>query len=148
MLGPVQVLVVGFEAPTYSGEVLAELARLERAGIVRLIDLLLVSKTDDGAVETVEETLLPGPYGELAVALLGAPGEAGDAAGEAASWSLADAVPDGQSAAVALIEHTWASPLREAILRNGGRSLDETWLAPEDHARLEALLAGRDATAH
>ena len=140
-LGPVQVLVVGFEEPTYSGEVLDELTRLEEAGIVRLIDLVLVAKTDDGSVETVEETPLPGPYGELAVALLAAPDSAGDAADDAVGWSLADAVPSGQTAAVALIEHTWASPLRDAILRNGGTPLDETWLAPEDHALLESLLA-------
>ena len=44
MIGPVQVLVVGFDRPTFSGEALAELTRLEDAGIVRLVDLLLVSR--------------------------------------------------------------------------------------------------------
>lgn len=51
MIGPVQVLVVGFDQPTFSGEVLAEFTRLREAGIVRLIDLLLVSRTEDGALE-------------------------------------------------------------------------------------------------
>ena len=53
MTGPVQVLVVGFDRPTFSGEVLAEFTRLREAGIVRLVDLLVVSRTEDGAFETV-----------------------------------------------------------------------------------------------
>jgi hypothetical protein len=42
-----------------------------------------------------------------------------------------------------LIEHKWASPLRDAILRNGGRPLDETWLARDDLDRLERMIAER-----
>ena len=142
-LGPVQVLVVGFEEPTYSGEVLDELTRLEEAGIVRLIDLVVVARSADGTVETVEDSLLPAYYGNLATRLLGASSAAADSV-EEASWSLADALPAGRAAAVALIEHTWASSLRDTILRNGGTPLDETWLAPEDHALLESLLADAD----
>ena len=44
------------------------------------------------------------------------------------SWSLADAVPPGGVAAVALIEHLWAEPLVAAIGRAGGRPLGEAWL--------------------
>ena len=54
------------------------------------------------------------------------------------AWSLADAVPPGTSAAVALLEHVWASPLRDAIRRANGVPLDETWLAAEDLERLAA----------
>jgi hypothetical protein len=53
MMGPVQVLVVGFDRPAFSGEILAEFTRLRQAGIVRLVDLLLVSRAGDGAVETL-----------------------------------------------------------------------------------------------
>ena len=49
--GPVQVLVVGFDNPTFSGEVLTEFTRRREAGIVRLIDLLIVSRTEDGTLE-------------------------------------------------------------------------------------------------
>ena len=54
MTGPVQVLVVGFDNPTFSGEVLTEFTRLRAAGIVRLIDLLIVTRTEDGTLETLE----------------------------------------------------------------------------------------------
>jgi uncharacterized membrane protein len=53
MIGPVQVVVVGFDQPSFSGEVVAEFTRLEEAGIVRLVDLLLVSRAEDGTFETM-----------------------------------------------------------------------------------------------
>ena len=139
MTAPVQVLVVGFEAPTFSGEVLAELTRLREAGVVRLVDVLLVSRGDDGTFE-----ILPPPpgadleLGQVAAEILGLPeGVDGEhEALEGGAWSLDDAVPPGSTAAVALIEHTWAQPLVESIRRAGGRPLDETWLAPPDVERL------------
>ena len=152
MMGPVQLLVVGFDQPTFSGEVLAEFTRLREAGIVRLLDLLLVSRREDGALETL--ALPPGveaDLGELAATFLGKPeGEAGgepigddtDSA-DVAAWSLADAVPAGAVAAVALIEHTWAGPLKAAIQRAGGTPLEETWLAPSDLDILDGLIAQR-----
>jgi hypothetical protein len=166
-MGPVQVLVVGFDRPTFSGEVLAEFARLREAGIVRLVDLLLVSRGPDGTLETLAAPTELGPeLGELAAALLGRPadaaggeagatrdeaGAAGDEAGAAgdqpdeagAGWSLGDAVPAGSAAAVALIEHMWAAPLTAALRRAGGSPLEETWLAPADVAELESLIARR-----
>lgn len=146
MIGPVQVLVIEFDHATFSGEVAAEFVRLEEAGVVRLIDLLLVSRAEDGTFETVTNERVPAHLGRLAAGVL-AFAEDDDAAAsepdreEASTWSLADAIPVGRTAAVALIEHTWASPLRDTILRNGGRPLDETWLARDDLDRLEQLIA-------
>jgi len=158
MTGPVQVLVVGFDRPTFSGEVLAEFTRLRDAGIVRLVDLLIVSRTDDGAFETLA---LPegveADFGDLAAAVLGSPQDSTEAQqtdevdaqaapnDTAPTWSLADAIPVGGTAAVALIEHTWAAPLGAAIQRAGGSLLDETWLAQEDRDLLEALIAERQS---
>jgi hypothetical protein len=165
VIGPVQVLVVGLDDPTYSGEVLGEFSRLDDAGIVRLIDLLLVSRSDDDTFETLTSDAVPAGFGALAAGVLGLASQdlesaragavdlaahehsGGHAAGVGATWSLADAIPAGQTAAVALIEHVWASPLRAAILRNGGRPLDEAWLAPDDLARLDALIRARGLSA-
>jgi hypothetical protein len=148
MMGPVQVLVVGFEQPAFSGEVLAEFTRLREAGIVRLVDLLLVSRGPDGALDTLTAPPEFGPeLGGLAAALLGRPAEDGagetDQPDDAGGWSLADAVPPGSAAAVALIEHIWAGPLTAAVRRAGGSPLEETWLAPADVAELESLIAAR-----
>jgi hypothetical protein len=157
MKGPVQVLIVGFDQPAFSGEVLAEFTRLREAGIVRLVDLLLVARGEDGRLETLTPPAdLAAGLGEVAAALLGRPegeaaaeeqtADAGKETGDAAdvsAWSLADAVPAGSIAAVALIEHIWAGPLTAAIHRAGGTPLEETWLAPDDLAALDALIDQR-----
>ncbi|WP_328478402.1 DUF6325 family protein [Actinoplanes sp. NBC_00393] len=142
-MGPVQVLVVGFDQPAFSGEIIAEFTRLRQAGIVRLVDLLLVSRAEDGAVETlaVPDGADAG-LGGVAAALLGqSEGEDANGVRDAGDsvWSLADAVPPGSVAAVALIEHLWAGPLTAAIRKAGGAPLEETWLAPDDLAVLERL---------
>jgi len=148
--GPVQVLVVGFDQPTFSGEVVAEFARLRDAGIVRLVDLLVVSRTEDGALETVEVSEgVAAELGALAAEVLAQP-EGADAEADvaeidsASSWSLADAIPIGSTAAVALIEHLWAVPLSAAIQQAGGTLLEETWLAQPDVELLETLTARQD----
>jgi len=148
--GPVQVLVVGFDQPTFSGEVVAEFARLRDAGIVRLVDLLVVSRTEDGALETVEVSEgVASELGALAAEVLAQP-EGADAKSDvaeidsASSWSLADAIPIGSTAAVALIEHLWAVPLSAAIQQAGGTLLEETWLAQPDVELLETLTARQD----
>ena len=142
MTGPVQVLVVGFDEPSFSGEVLAELTRLKEAGVVRRVDVLLVSRHEDGSFDT-----LPAPpgtdaeLGRVAAEVLGLQ-EGGDGAADAFegdTWSLEEAVPPGSTGAVALIEHLWAEPLVSSIRRVGGRLLDETWLAPDDIQRLGNL---------
>src|SRR3954451_1173944 len=147
MNGPVQVLVIGFDPPAFSGEVLAELTRLRAAGIVRLLDLLLVQRDQDGTLETFDAPHgLEAGTGALAAAILcedngvGA-SQASDGIADGSSWSLADAVPAGSVAAVALIEHLWAGPLRSAIARAGGTPLEEAWLAPPELEALDALMA-------
>ena len=138
MSGPVQVLVVGFEEPAFSGTVVAELSRLREAGVVRLVDVLLVRRDEDGGFDTLPPPEGADPHlGAVAAALLG--GDADDPTADAATWSLADAVAPGEVAAVALLEHLWAGPLVDAIGAAGGRTLGELWLGPEERARLAGV---------
>jgi hypothetical protein len=112
--------------------------------------LLVVSRTEEGAFETLA---LPegveADFGDLAARVLGQAENTGQPSAQAAeidaasTWSLTDAIPLGGTAAVALIEHSWATSLSEAIQRAGGSFLDETWLAREDRELLEALIAAR-----
>ena len=163
-VGPVQVLVVGFPGDAvFSGEILAELRRLREQRLIRLVDLLVVAKDDDGEVASVELSDLSAQeaseLGAVAGALigLGAAGEEGAEAGAAAGaaafaerealseqevWYLADAIPAGTTAAVALIEHRWAIPLREAIGRAGGVALADSWIHPADLVALGVAATG------
>src|SRR5215210_1299877 len=152
-IGPVQMLVVGFEGPEFKGEILADLTRLKDADIIRLIDLIVVQKDDEGKIETLHKSDLDQDasmeFGAIAGALigLGADGEDGAAAGALAGaeamqdgqlfdddqvWYAADAIPNGTAAGIALIEHRWAIPLREAIGRAGGIPLIDEWIHASD----------------
>ena len=164
--GPVQMLVVGFEDGKFSGEILAELRRLREHDIVRLVDLLFVARDENGEIEAleprddlVEDEDEAEAFGALAGALLGmgAAGEEraeeGAAQGAAALeergsiinpdnvWYLADAIPPGTSAGIALLEHRWAIPLRDAIERAGGETVVDSWVHPQD-----LVAAGAEAT--
>ena len=162
--GPVQILVVGFQNGEFSGEILAELRRLREHDIVRLIDLLFVAKDDDGEIEAIELSDLKGEeaeaFGALAGALigLGAAGEEGAEAGAVAGavtvdergsvmdpenvWYVADAIPPGTSAGVALLEHRWAIPLRDAIEKAGGQTLADAWVHPQDLVEIGSQVRG------
>ena len=97
-------------------------------------------------------------FGALAGALvgLGAAGEEGAEEGAVAGavamedgkafkdedvWYVADAIPPGTSAGIALIEHRWAVPLREAIERAGGMPLADEWVHPSDLVAAGAVAA-------
>jgi uncharacterized membrane protein len=159
--GPVQMLVLGFDRTEFDGTVMPELDRLKEAGIARLIDMILVKK-ENGEVSTVQRSDLTTDeaedFGALVGALIGAGMgeeegvEAGLIAGaEAGSdghiidedqvWYLADAIPEGTTAAVALLEHRWAIPLREKIIAKDGIVLADAWIHPADLIAIGAIAA-------
>jgi uncharacterized membrane protein len=159
-LGPVQLVIIAFEDGNFEGRILDELRRLREQDAVRLTDLLFVAKgEDDEVIELVMSDLSAAEtaeYGALVRALMGVgvDGEVSAAEGartvaDAASrngsrlgpddaWFLADQIPAGTAAAVALLEHRWAVPLRAAIEAADGHDLVDTWIHPEDLAAIGA----------
>lgn len=152
-LGPVQMLVVGFDTDQFTGEIREELKRLKDNDIVRVIDLLAVRKNEDGEVEALQQSDLNQEEAEEFGAIIGAlvgfgaggeeEAEVGAIAGAAeledghvfdddAVWYLGDAIPQGTTAAIALIEHRWAIPLRDKIAKAGGVTLADNWIHPAD----------------
>ena len=161
-IGPVQLLVVSFEQPNFTGEIVAELGRLRASDTVRLIDALVVKKGKDGDLVAVQWSDLSIEEAEGMGAVVGAligvglAGEAGMEAGarvgiEAGAdghlidadevWNIADSLPDGSAAAVALIEHLWAAPLRDAIARAGGVPVSDNWIHPLDLVEIGLMKA-------
>ena len=153
-IGPVQLIVLGFNHPDFHGEVIAELERLHENGMVRVIDSLAVYKDADGDLEvehlsnlTQEEAIeLGSKIGALIG--LGIDGEEGAEAGalagaeEAAEeginifggdeWDVLEDIPNDSAAALILLEHHWAVPLRDAIARAGGFRLSDGFISPLD----------------
>ena len=163
--GPIQMLVISSDQEQFTGGILPELQRLSDEGLVRLVDLLVVTKTRgeleaiQGSQLTTEEAEefgalvgaligvgMAGEDGALAGALAGAEaGEDGHVLDESEVWFLADSIPDDGWAAVALIEHRWAIPLRDAILAAGAVTLVDEWIHPADLVVLGAGLTDRFA---
>jgi uncharacterized membrane protein len=153
-IGPVQLIVLGFPHPNFHGEVIAELENLRRSDTVRVIDALAVYKDAKGEMEvehlsnlTTEEAVeLGSKIGALIG--LGFEGEAGAEAGAAIgaeatadgvhvfsnddAWDVLAEIPDDSAAALLLIEHNWAVPLRDAIARAGGFRISDGFISPLD----------------
>ena len=167
-MGPIQLLVIGFDDPEFRGEVRAELARLRENDIIRLVDLLVVYKHPDGTLERYQQSDLTQEesqeFGALVGALigLGAGGEEGAEVGAelgAAAledghvlsgddiWYVDEAIPLNTAAAIALIEHRWAIPLRETIFRANGFHLADAWVHPADLVAI-GQLASEEAESH
>ena len=153
-IGPVQLIVLGFEHPEFHGEIIAELERLKEKDTVRVIDALAVHKDADGEIEVVHLSNLTKDeaieLGSTVGALvgLGIEGEEGMHAGAEAgaeagadgisvfsdeeAWDVIEEIPNDSAAALLLIEHHWAVPLRDAIARAGGFRLSDGFISPFD----------------
>jgi hypothetical protein len=148
-LGPVQLLVVAFDRPDFSGEVLAELERLRESDVVRVIDLLVVHRGADDVIQRLHHSDLTAGEGsgDVVGALIGLGAtDHGDRSAGEEYWSLEEAIPNDSAAAIALIEHRWAIGTRDAIRAAGGVAVADAWIHPADLAAA-GLIDAEDATA-
>src|SRR6516164_1383958 len=171
-IGPVQLIVLGFNHPNFHGEVIAELERLRESDTVRVIDSLVVYKDADGELEvehlsnlTKDEAIeLGSKIGALIG--LGIEGEEGAEAGaiagaeeveaeggvhvftEEQGWDVLEDIPNDSAAALILLEHHWAVPLRDAIARAGGFRISDGFISPLDLVAIGLLSAAEAQDLH
>jgi hypothetical protein len=120
-LGPVDYLVVEFPAgkSNFSGEMAAELAALAESGTIRVLDLLILHKAEDGSVDAFELD----DFDDLDAADELRSLETGIAEILAAEdvAHLAEAMENGSTAGVLVWENSWAAPFASAARRAGGQ---------------------------
>jgi uncharacterized membrane protein len=166
-IGPVQLIVLGFDHPDFHGEVIAELERLRESDTVRVIDSIAVYKDADGNLEVEhlsnlseqEAIELGSKIGALIG--LGVEGEEGMEAGAAMGaeqaaaegihvfagaeeWDVLEDIPNDSAAALILLEHHWAVPLRDAIARAGGFRVSDGFISPLDLVEI-GLMSAQEA---
>jgi hypothetical protein len=135
-LGPVDYLVVEFPAgeSNFTGEMAAELRALVDSGIIRVIDVLILTKGEDDTVEATELSDiaelgdLQAIEAELAELL------AADDVGQ-----LAAAMEPGSTAGVLIWENVWAAPFASAARRSGGQ------LIADGRIPIQAIIASIEA---
>jgi uncharacterized membrane protein len=171
-IGPVQLLVLGFSNPDFHGEIIAELERLRASDTIRVIDSLAVYKDADGEIEVEHLSNLSkseaielgskigaliglgieGEEGAEAGAIAGA--EEVDAAGgvnvftEEEGWDILEDIPNNSAAALVLLEHHWAIPLRDALIRAGGFRISDGFISPLDLVEIGLMEADEAKMMH
>ena len=135
-LGPVDWIVVEFPGSRFKGEIAPALQELVDRGIVRVLDLLLIRKGDDGSLGFFELSDLDESevgslraYETALAALLS----------EEDVESVAAAVEPGSTAALLVWENSWAAPFASAVRRAGGQ------LAASGRIPVQAILAAIEA---
>ena len=135
-LGPVDYVIVEFPAgaQNFTGEGADELLRLHDAGIIRIMDILILIKDADGSVEAMELSDLP-ELGELQRI----EAQLAQTLAEEDVVHLAAAMDPGSTAGVLVYENLWAAPFASAMRRAGGQ------LIANGRIPVQALIAAIEA---
>ncbi len=135
-LGPVDYVIIEFPAgqANFTGEMADELIKLVDAGIIRLVDMLILAKDDQGAVEAMELSDLDelGPLQVLEA-------ELAELLAEEDVEHLAAAMTPGSVAGVLIYENIWAAPFASAARRAGGQ------LIANGRIPIQAIIAAVEA---
>jgi hypothetical protein len=117
-LGPVDYVIVEFPKgqANFTGEMAEELIKLVEAGTIRVVDILILVKDDDGTIEAMELSDLDnlGPLEVLEA-------ELAELLAEEDVVHLAAAMDPGSTAGVLIYENVWAAPFASAARRSGGQ---------------------------
>jgi hypothetical protein len=117
-LGPVDYVIVEFPAgaSNFTGEMAAELLGFVDRGIIRVIDVLILTKAEDGSVEATELSDVE-ELGELETL----EAELAELLAEEDVEHLAAAMDPGSTAGALIWENLWAAPFASAARRSGGQ---------------------------
>ncbi|MET0608039.1 MAG: DUF6325 family protein [Gaiellaceae bacterium] len=135
-LGPVDYIVVEFPAgaSNFTGEMAAELVRLVDSGTIRVIDVLILTKNEDGSIEVMELSDIEdlGP-------LQAVESELAELLAADVVEHLAAAMEPGSTAGVLIWENLWAAPFASAARRSGGQ------LIANGRIPIQAIIASIEA---
>lgn len=127
-VGPIDYLLVEWPGRQPNGEVAPHLVDLVDRGLIRILDLLFVTKDEEGDVAVIEISDLGGEVADLAVFEGASSGLLGDEDVEQAG----NVLEPGTSAALLVFENSWAAPFVGAVRRSGGELVASGRIPAED----------------
>ena len=136
-LGPLEYTVIGFAGNRFNGEIAKEIQKVVEKRIVRLVDVVVISKNIDGDVTVIELDNKDDPKFKDFAPLLG------DLMGlltEEDAAAIAADLPENTTALVLLFEHRWAEHIKDAIAGAGGFLISRTTVPPEVLEQVNAEL--------
>lgn len=128
VMGPVDWLVVRFPGSRFTGRIAPEIRRLEDSGIVRVIDLVLIRKDEEGNVASFEVNDLGG---EDESAFQAFSGKVDEWLSQDDIDSIGNDLPSNSAAGAILFENLWAIKLKEALMDAGGEMVAQGRVPPE-----------------
>jgi hypothetical protein len=135
-LGPVDYVIVEFPAgeQNFTGEGADELLRLHDAGLIRIMDLVIMIKEEDGSVDAMELSDMPdlGEFARIEADLA-------ETLAAADIVELATVMAPGSVAAAVVYENVWAAPFASALRRAGGQ------LVSAGRIPIQAIMAAIEA---
>jgi Family of unknown function (DUF6325) len=129
-LGPIDLVVIGFPpgAPM-TGDAAPILVDLVERGIIRVLDVIFVTKGEDGAFAGFTiDGIEPDRIGDFRVF----EGASSGLLGDEDTAAVAEAMEPGESAVVIVYENTWAGPFAAAVRRNGGQLIASQRIPVQD----------------
>jgi hypothetical protein len=140
VMGPVDYLMVRFPGNKFSGKIVPEIVSLEKKGIIRVIDAVLILKDAKGKTSITELNELKGDTSKEFQAL----------AKETEEWLsigdidfIAESLTKNSSAAVLLYENVWAIGFKKALLDADAELIDMGRIAPEVIAQVQKNLSAK-----
>lgn len=127
-LGPIDYVIIGFDGDTFNSTILQELQHLTTSGLIHIIDLLFVSKDDQGRIEGYELKDMPA---EVQATAKAARLDAHEVLGPADVKQIGDEMHNNMSAAILVFEHLWAKGFKQAIQKANGKLLGEGRIHPD-----------------
>jgi hypothetical protein len=117
-LGPIDWIVIEFPGSRFNGQIAPALADLVDRDLVRVLDLVILKKEDDGSIEAFElSDLDDGEAGSLQTY----EGELAMLLSEDDVTAVAEALEPGSTAGLLVWENTWAAPFGAAVRKSGGQ---------------------------
>lgn len=134
-IGPIDYLLVEWPGRQPQGELAPHLVELVDRGLIRILDLVFISKDEDGTVTALELADLGDEVTELAVF----EGAGSGLLGEEEVGEAGGVLEPGTAAALLVYENAWAAPFATALRRSGGQ------LVAGGRIPVQAVLAALDA---